>query len=340
MQIQSDVPLKEFTTMRLGGPARHLVIVNSRDELVQSVAWAEERGLPVFLLGDGSNIIIRDNGFDGLIIVNRIMGFDATEDDPDHVTLKVGAGENWDEVVRRSVDMGLSGIEALSYIPGTAGATPVQNVGAYGQEIADTFVELEAYDMLTHGFVRMRRDECGFSYRNSIFKNPQNRRYVIVSVTLRLGREPLSPPFYESLQKHFDEHGVHSGFTPQTVRDAVIAIRTEKLPDPKVIANTGSFFKNPIIPREIFENMKQQVPDLKHFDMPDGRVKLAAGWLIDQAGLKGYSAHGMKVYDKNALVFVNESAESYRDLATFKNEITEKVREKFGVTLEQEPELL
>jgi UDP-N-acetylmuramate dehydrogenase len=340
MQIQSDVPLKEFSTMRLGGPAKHLVIVSSRDELVQAVAWAEQRGLPVFVLGSGSNIIIRDQGFDGLIIINRIMGFDAVEDDPDHTTLKIGAGENWDDVVKRSVDMGLSGIEALSYIPGTAGATPVQNVGAYGQEIADTFVELEAYDLLTHGFVRLRKQECGFSYRNSNFKNPKNRRYIIVSITLRLGRKNLAPPFYEALQKYFDNHNITANFTPRTVRDAVIAIRTKRLPDPSIIANTGSFFKNPIISKDEYKKLSDKFPDSRYFETPDGKIKLAAGWMIDQAGLKGYAAHGMKTYDQNALVFVNQSAQNYQDLLAFKNEVIQKVKDKFGITLEQEPELL
>jgi UDP-N-acetylmuramate dehydrogenase len=340
MQIQSNVPLKEFTTMRLGGPARHLVIVNSRDELVQTVAWAEEQSLPIFVLGEGSNVIVRDQGFNGLIIVNRITGFDADEDGPDHVLLKIGAGENWDEAVKRSVDMGLSGIEAMSYIPGTAGATPVQNVGAYGQEISDTFVELEAYDLLTHGFVRIRKDECGFSYRNSNFKSTEERRYIIVSVILRLSREPLSPPFYEALQRYFDDNGITSGFTPQSIRDAVIAIRTKKLPDPKQVANTGSFFKNPIVTGPVYEKLAAEFPEIRGYDMPDGRVKLAAGWLIEQAGLKGASAHGMKTYENNALVFVNESAQTYQDLLGFKNEVTQKVQAKFGITLEQEPELL
>lgn len=342
MQIQKNVSLKEFSTMRLGGLADYLVIVTSKEELMQAVNWAQQAKIPLFMLGSGSNVIVRDQGFRGLVIVNRILGFDVLHESDQKLQLRIGAGEVWDSIVERTVNMGLSGIEGLSLIPGTTGATPVQNVGAYGQEIADTFVELEAFDLLTLGLVKLRKEECQFSYRSSIFKPMANRRYIIVSVTLELKKGNPQPPFYESLQRYFTEHDIATNeVTPKVMREAVIAIRNSKLPDPKLIANTGSFFKNPIISQTQFGNLQSKYGDtLPHYATKDGQVKIPAGWLIEHAGLKGASDHGMKTYEKNALVLVNENAQSYADLEAFKKEIIDAVHAKFGITLEQEPELL
>ena len=338
MQIQNNVPLKNYSTMRLGENAKALVTVTSKDELVEVINWAEQHNLPILVLGGGSNVIFSD-GFDGLVIINRIRGFEVVDEDKPGATITIGAGEKWDDVVARTVQSNLHGIESLSAIPGTAGATPVQNVGAYGAQISDVFVELEAYDTDKKVFVTLKKDDCGFSYRNSIFKSPRNRHYVITSITLRLTKDMPKPPFYDSLQKYLDEHNI-TDYTPETIRQAVMAIRAVKLPDPSIMANTGSFFKNPVVNAELAQKLLTDHPGAPNWPMPDGQIKLAAGWLIEQAGLKGYRSHGMKTYDKHALVLVNESAESYEDLAAFQHEIVQKVHQKFGVTLEQEPELL
>lgn len=337
MQIQEHVRLADYSTMRLGGAAQALATVHTRDELLEALAWAESHSLPTLMLGGGSNVIF-SNGYAGLVIVNQIAGFEVIEKNNASVTIRVGAGENWDSVVARTVDMGLSGIEKLSFIPGTAGATPVQNVGAYGAEIADVFVELEAYDLKTRDFVTLDKSACQFSYRNSIFKATDDRRYIITSITLQLSTSAPTPPFYDALQKYLDEHNIRE-YSVGAIREAVIAIRTIKLPDPKKIANTGSFFKNPIIAQADFARIEAKHPDIPHWQVGE-KVKIPAGWLIDKTGLKGYRAHGMKVYQHNALVFVNESAESYDDLAAFRQEVIDRVREEFGVTLEQEPELI
>jgi len=339
MDVQTGTLLKDYTTMRLGGPARFLATVQSSNELASLVRQAEQQNLPLFVLGGGSNVIVRDEGFKGIVILNRIPGFDVIKDDGLAVTIKIGAGEVWDEVVKRTTDMNLSGIEALSAIPGTAGATPVQNVGAYGQEIADTLSELEAYDTQEHRFVILSKMDCGFAYRYSIFKETAHRRYIITSITLVLTRVAPKPPFYESLQKYLDSHAI-SYFTPQIIRDAVTAIRKEKLPSPTLHPNTGSFFKNPIIEEWLLEDLRKTYDDMPAYSMADGTYKVPAGWLIEHAELKGYAAHGMKVYEKNALVLVNETAQSYQDLVTFKEEIIMKVRDQFRITLEQEPETL
>ncbi|RWZ78011.1 MAG: UDP-N-acetylmuramate dehydrogenase [Candidatus Chaera renei] len=328
--------------MKLGrGAARFLAVVQTKDELEQAISWAQADNIPVFILGDGSNVIISDNDFEGLVIINRLSGFKILEQTEAHVDLLVGAGENWDSVVERAVEMNLSGIEAMSRIPGTAGATPVQNVGAYGQEIADTLQSLEAYDLTAHGNVRLMASECGFSYRFSIFKNPGQRRYVITSITLRLSRSNPRGPYYNSLQNHFDERGIsQQEVTPQLIRQAVTDIRSVKLPDPKIMANTGSFFKNPMVDSKKFTGLAAAFPDIVHYKLPDGKIKLAAGWLIERAGLKGYGGGGLKTFEHNALVIVNQTAKTYDELKTFSDHIIETVRRKFGVTLEREPELL
>jgi UDP-N-acetylmuramate dehydrogenase len=338
MQIQTDVSLKDYSTMRIGGTAKALTTVKSKKELTEAIAWAEERRLPTLVLGGGSNVIFSD-GYDGLVIVNRIPGFEVVTDDAQSTTVCIGAGEKWDDAVKRTVDMNLHGIEFLSAIPGTAGGTPVQNVGAYGAQISDTLTELEAYDTETHRFTTLAKAECGFTYRNSMFKSPLDRHYIITSITLRLHKSLPQPPFYATLQNYLDQKNI-TDYTPANIRDAVVAIRAIKLPDPSVVANTGSFFKNPIIQAEQAHDLLFTYPEMAHWTLPDGNIKIAAGWLIEQAGLRGYTSHGMTTYERHALVLVNENAESYNDLAAFRQEIIDKIHNLFGITLEQEPELL
>ncbi|OYX40845.1 UDP-N-acetylenolpyruvoylglucosamine reductase, partial [Candidatus Saccharibacteria bacterium 32-49-12] len=297
---------------------------------------AKAKNLRLFVLGSGSNVIAHDEGFDGLVIRMRILGFEIIEDNATYCVLKIGAGEDWDATVKKTVDMRLSGIEAMSAIPGTVGASPVQNVGAYGQEVADTLVSLEAYDTTTNEVVTLDNQACEFSYRHSIFRGRELGRYIILNVTLKLWKSLPKPPFYDSLQQYFDDKGINI-FTHQIVRDAVIAIRAEKLPDPKVLANTGSFFKNAIIENWRLDDLRTKLPDLKSYDMGDGTTKIPTGWLIEKAGLKGQLLHGMRVYDKNALVLVNESASGYVDLASARDEIIAAIRDNYQIIIEQEP---
>lgn len=339
MQIQNDISLSTLTTMRLGGIAHEVATITSKKELEEIIAYAQDQQKAFFVIGGGSNIIAPETDYPGIIILSRIPGFEIIDQTDSNTTIRIGAGENWDEIVKRIVNMGLSGIEAMSAIPGTIGATPVQNVGAYGQEIADTFVELEAYDTNAHQWVILDKDACHFSYRNSIFKDTVSRHHIITSVTLRLNKQWLKPPFYDSLQRYFETHGT-TDYSPASVRDAVIAVRASKLPDPKLIANTGSFFKNPIVSKQKADELLATYPSMPQFPTADGTIKLAAGWLIEQAGLKGYAAHGIRTYPENALVIVNDSATNYTQLAEFKDEIIASVLNKFAVTLEQEPELL
>jgi len=336
MDIHTNIPLKNLTTMKLGGPAKYFAEAHTVQDLHEFYKDAQAKNIPIFVLGGGSNVIAHDEGFSGLILRIKIPGFEIIEEDLYSVTIKIGAGEIWDEVVKRTVDMRLSGIEAMSAIPGTAGAAPVQNVGAYGQEISETLVSLEAYDSFEHTMVTLQNADCEFSYRHSIFRGSQQGRYVIASITLKLSRNLPSAPFYDSLQKYFDEHAI-STFTHQIVRDAVIAIRSDKLPDPNVKPNTGSFFKNAIIEPWQRDELLAQHPDAKTFDMGNGTVKVPTGWLIEAAGFKGQLLHGMRVNEKNALVLINESATSYADLEAARDEIIGKVRDTFRIQIEQEP---
>ena len=336
MDVHTNIPLKNYLTMKLGGPARFMTTVTNAEGLAAACRNATKQSVPFFILGGGSNVIARDEGYNGIVIRNRILGFDVLGDDASSTVIKIGAGENWDETVAKTVEMGLSGIEAMSAIPGTAGAAPVQNVGAYGQEIADTLVSLEAYDAQEDRFVELQNADCGFAYRHSMFRGDQAGRYGIISITLRLYKVAPQPPFYEALQRYLDDNNV-TLYTAAVIRDAVTKIRADKLPDPKLLPNTGSFFKNAIIETWQLSDLQKEWPAMPSYELGEKQVKVPTGWLIEQTGLKGQVLHGMKVHDKNALVLINESATSYADLAAARAEIIGKVRDTFRIQIEQEP---
>lgn len=336
MDIHTNIPLKNYSTMRLGGNARFMVDVHTVDQLTQVVARAIEQNLSIFVLGGGSNTIVRDEGFDGLVIRNRIMGYDILEDTTAYTTIRVGAGEIWDDVVRRTVEANLSGIEALSAIPGTAGAAPVQNIGAYGQEVADVLVSVDAYDLVSQQSVVLPPEDCAFSYRSSIFRTTAAGQYVITAITMRLSKTSPAPPFYRAVEEYLSAHNT-TMFTVQIIRDAVVNIRADKLPDPTDRPNSGSFFKNAIIDDWQYDELIREYPDMPSYSMPGDRYKIPTGWLIEQVGLKGALLHGMRVHDHNTLVLINESAKSYADLAAAREEIRNKVREVFRISIEQEP---
>lgn len=341
MQLKENVSLTDYSTMRLGGTARYLADVKDQARLQELVQWAKSYSLPVIMIGRGSNIIWRDEGFNGLVLVNKMTGRDVLAEDNHSATLRIAAGENWDKVVDWAVGKKLTGIEYMSLIPGTAGAAPVQNIGAYGGELAYSLLELEAYDSAINAFVKLQNHDCNFSYRSSRFKTTDRGRFFITSITLTLRKTNPVPPFYESLQRYLDEHGIHK-YTPETIRKAVIDIRRNKLPDPEKVSNNGSFFTNPIIDAAKFQQLQQQYPDIKGWETKAGQVKIAAGWLVEKAGFKGVQDEGtgMATWPNQALVLVNDHARNTADLLAFRQKILDKVQQMFGITLEQEPELL
>lgn len=313
-----------------------MATADSASDVVSLYRNARKENLPIFVLGGGSNVITHDEVFEGIVLLNKIKGFEVISETDETTDVKIGAGEVWDEVVEKAIELGLQGIEAMSGIPGTAGAAPVQNVGAYGQEIADTLISLEAYDSKTDTIVTISADECDFSYRNSIFRDKEKGRYCILNITLRLNKAEPKPPYYASLQKYIDENDIRE-VNLSVIRVAVLNIRSEKLPDPAELPSAGSFFKNALVEKWKLEELQKEYSDIPNYAMSNGRYKIPTGWLIDKAGLRGYRSHGMRVYEKNALVLVNDSATGYDDLAAIREEIVQIVFDKFGIKIEQEP---
>lgn len=313
-----------------------MATADSASDVVSLYRNARKENLPIFVLGGGSNVITHDEVFEGIVLLNKIKGFEVISETDETTDVKIGAGEVWDEVVERAIGLGLQGVEAMSGIPGTAGAAPVQNVGAYGQEIADTLISLEAYDSRTDTIVIIPADECNFSYRNSIFRDKEKGRYCILNITLRLNKAEPKPPYYASLQRYIDENDIRE-VNLSVIRVAVLNIRSEKLPDPAELPSAGSFFKNALVEKWKLEELQREYSDIPNYAMSDGRYKIPTGWLIDKAGLRGYRSHGMRVYEKNALVLVNDSATGYDDLAAIREEIVQIVFDKFGIKIEQEP---
>lgn len=327
--------------MRLGGNAKYLAEVTEKSQIAELVGFASEKSLRIIMVGTGTNIVWKDEGFDGLLLVNKLKGTEDFEEDSENFYVTVAAGEIWDDIVKKYTDLGYSGIEALSLIPGKVGAIPVQNVGAYGQEISNVLVSVEAYDTKENKLVNIPNPDCEFGYRTSRFKEKDRGRFLITAITLHLTKRPPSPPFYSSVERYLDEHKI-TNVTAQLIREIVIDIRSSKLPDPAKVANNGSFFKNPIIDADALKQIQYVYSDMPYWPLEENKAKLSAAWLVETVGFKGFkdTETGMAVWPKQALILVNEHAKSTADLLKFKKKITDAVKNKFEVTLEQEPELL
>jgi len=341
MQILENVSLAKYSTMRLGGPARFFAKAKAKNDLIELWKWSRHKAVPIIVIGEGSNIIWRDKGYDGLVVINQIKGFVKEEISPTSALFTIGAGEDWDEIVKKTVEQGYSGIEQLSLIPGTTGATPVQNVGAYGQEIKDVLVSVEAFDSETGEFVTIENEDCHFRYRDSRFKSADHGRFFISSIALQLATDNPQPPFYGSVQDYLDQHNITTP-SAKDIRKAVVTVRTKKLPDPDVVANNGSFFGNPIITHKQFAKLQNQYPRIVSWPVDNEQVKVSAAWLIEQAGFKDFHDRqtGMATWDKQPLVIINESAKSTADALAFRDKIIDSVEHHFGITLLQEPELI
>ena len=341
-----NAPLAPLTTLGVGGAARYFAESASADTLVAGVKWAAARGLPLFVMGGGSNVVISDEGFPGLVLRVSIRGIEAAGQG-DQVIVKAGAGEEWDSLVELSVANGWAGFECLSGIPGRVGATPIQNVGAYGRETSETLDSVEALDLRTLEMVEIPAAECRFGYRMSRFKSDDRGRFVITRVTYRLtaGGRPLIR--YAELERYLAEQGVASA-SLSDVRRAVLAVRGRKAmvidardPDSRSV---GSFFVNPVVTRDEFEKIKkraglyssgEQVPS---FAAQDGHVKLSAAWLIERAGInRGYVRGNVGTSTKHALAIINRGGGTAREVLELAEEIKSRVIDRFGVTLSPEP---
>ena len=328
MKILENVPLKNLTTMRLGGPAKYIIEIEKPEEISAAHNFALEKNLPIFVLGGGANTIAKDEGFNGVIVKNTIQNITINNN-----KITAMGGTEWDAVVAFACERGLTGIEALSKIPGLAGAAPVQNIGAYGQELLDTFFSAEVYDFKEKAFKTLTKSDLDFSYRRSILNTTDKNRYFVISITLELQKGEMQRPFYASMESYITENHC-TDFSPAGIRDIVSKIRAFKLPDPKDQASAGSFFKNIYLTKaEAEQAEKRGIPVYYSRE----KYSINSGWLVENAGLKGKLLHGMRVSDKAALILINESAKGYKDLAKARAEIIAAVKEKFGYTLEQEP---
>ncbi|WP_336709913.1 MULTISPECIES: UDP-N-acetylmuramate dehydrogenase [unclassified Cedecea] len=321
--------LKPFNTFGIQATAAHIVIAESVQQLTEAWAESTQAHQPVLILGEGSNVLFLEN-FEGTVIINRIKGIEIAETD-DAWLLHVGAGENWHHFVEYTLQQGMPGLENLALIPGCAGSSPIQNIGAYGVEIKQVCNYVDCVELSNGQALRLTNAECRFGYRDSIFKHDYQDRFAIVAVGYRLPKAWRPVLSYGDLSK-LDPSTV----TPQQVFESVCNMRSSKLPDPKVNGNAGSFFKNPVISAEQAEKLISCGANVPHYPQPDGSVKLAAGWLIDQCQLKGYRIGGAAIHRQQALVIINEENASSADIVALAHYVRQQVGEKFDVWLEPE----
>ena len=336
----SDAPaIREWVSLRgknsLGIAARAQFFVQARslNDIRHALQWAEAEGQEVLVLGGGSNLVFAGD-FHGLVLQVAITGRRWHQIENNSATLELGAGESWHECVLYAAAAGFRGIENLALIPGTVGAAPVQNIGAYGTELKDTLVDVSALDRATGEEIRLNKDQCDFSYRDSLFKRHPGR-YVITRVRLRLSRSLPLKLSYRDLADYFADCDTEK-LTPADVAQAVMAVRRRKLPDPSQLPNVGSFFKNPVVPISDWHQLQQDHPDMAGYP-EDSVAKVAAAWLIDQCGWKGYRNKTVGVHNRQALVLVNHSDGNGRDILSLATRIREDVKSRFGIELEMEP---
>jgi UDP-N-acetylmuramate dehydrogenase len=329
--------LQKFNTLAVPAVAEYFVTVKNDEELREALSFAKEKKIPHMILGGGSNIVLRAN-FPGLVIHIKTQGREVVRENDEFVWLKVAAGQNWHELVEYTLGQGFYGLENLSLIPGSVGAAPIQNIGAYGIELKDVFFELTALDIASQLTVVFTKESCRFDYRDSIFKQSLKDQYVITSVTFQLRKTPALNLDYPALKVAL-AHIPPQEISPDQISEAVIAIRQSKLPDPNIIPNVGSFFKNPIIPVADFLKVKEKFPNVISFPVDEDRVKLAAAWLIDQAGWRGKAADGVGIHPQQALVITNEGKRSGEAVLELAARVIESVKNEFDIELEIEPRL-
>ncbi len=337
MILTENTPLAEYTTFKIGGPARFFCRTQSEEGVVEAVRLAKEKNLPIFVLGGGSNLLISDEGFAGLVIRVEQKGILIGQMDNGKVLVTAAAGELWDDLVEKTVSAGLYGLENLSAIPGTVGAAPVQNIGAYGSEVSQVVDSVRVYDLQKETFLELSNEQCQFAYRDSIFKK-QKGRYIVTRVSFRLDTSGRTNIGYKDLADYFVPKNILYP-TPSEVREAVIRIRWGKLPDWKLWGTAGSFFKNPIVSAEKFLELKTKYPDLPGFNEPDGQVKVSLGWILDKVcKVKGLCIGNACTYEKQALVVVTKPGATSAEVVNLTKELMNRVRELTGLEISAEVE--
>lgn len=338
MQIQKNVSLKKLNTFGIDAEAESFVVLNSLEEALEYFQKEHDTSSNFMILGGGSNILFTGD-FKGRVIKNNLKGIHRLSEDQDQVYIEAMAGENWHDFVTHCVENNLAGVENLSLIPGNVGASPMQNIGAYGVEVKEVIEEVKAIEISSGKMRVFTADECNFGYRTSLFKSSEKNKYFISSVVFRLNKKPQFNISYgaiaSELQKFPDEE-----LSIQKISRAVINIRQSKLPDPKVIGNAGSFFKNPIISRQKYHQLRSDYPDMPVYPVNDNNLKVAAGWLIEKCGWKGKNRGDYGVYDKQSLVLVNYGNASGNEIFQLSEDIIQSVKDKFGIELEREVNIL
>jgi len=332
--IESDVSLKNFNTFGIDVSSKLFSQAENEDHVrnvIQSTEFIRNSSL---ILGGGSNLLFTKN-FDGIVLRNHIQGIEVIEETQEYVLVKVGGGVVWHDFVLHCIKKGWHGVENLSLIPGNVGASPMQNIGAYGVEIKEVFYELEAIHLQTGEIHYFNNSACEFGYRESVFKNKLKGQYLISRVIYKLSKKGYYTISYGAIEKQLESMGVQE-LSAKSISDAVIAIRQSKLPDPKKIGNSGSFFKNPIVDKSTYHMVKSNFPDVVAYSAGKGFMKLAAGWLIEQAGWKGKTFGNYGVHKHQALVLVNYGGASGKEIYDLSAEILDSIKEKFGVNLERE----
>jgi len=335
--IQHNVSLQPYNTFGIDVPAAGFARFSSVEEL-ETLLNENNSRLPLMILGGGSNMLLT-GPVQALVLKNEITGFERVQENEETVDIRVGAGEEWHGFVRYCVENGWGGVENLSLIPGSVGASPMQNIGAYGAEIKDCFVSLEAFHIQKHEIHTFTAEDCAFGYRESVFKRELKGQYVITSVTYRLLKNPVFNTGYGAIQSELDAMGVKE-LSVDAISRAVMNIRTSKLPNPKELGNAGSFFKNPVVSKEVLDAILSKYPDAPHYPQADGTEKLAAGWLIERAGWKGKRVGNCGVHIKQALVLVNYGGATGEEIFALSQAVLDAVYKQFNVQLEREVNII
>jgi UDP-N-acetylmuramate dehydrogenase len=339
--MRENVSLKELTTFRIGGSARFFAAAATLAEVGEAAAFARERSLPLFVLGGGSNILVGDEGFPGVVLKIEIKGIEIGDADANGKRLvTAGAGEVWDDLVKRTVEERLSGLENLSLIPGTVGAAPVQNIGAYGIEVKDTITWVEVFDPRNGEITRMTAAECSFGYRSSFFKTPAGKGLIVIRAAFLLEPNGAPDTSYKDIGERISSNAI-TDVDAQKVRDIVISIRRAKLPDVGKLGTAGSFFKNPIIPLALYDGLKKRFPAMPGYPGAEGGVKIPAAWILDNVcGFKGYRQGETGVYENQALVLVNFGNAAAEEIKSLAEKMTACVKKETDISLEREVEYI
>ena len=336
MQIDQNISLKQYNTFAIDAKAKLFSSFRNQDELAELLLVKPKR--PVLILGGGSNVLFTHD-VDSLVLKNEVKGIDLIKEDANHVYVRAGAGENWHRFVEYTLQRNWAGLENLSLIPGNVGASPMQNIGAYGVEIREVFEELEAFHKKSRKIRIFSVNDCEFGYRDSVFKHKYKDEYVILNVTYRLNKKPHFNTSYGAIEQELQRMGVQK-LSIQAISQAVINIRTSKLPDPSEIGNAGSFFKNPEIPGRQFKKLQSSFPGIVGYALPNGNTKGAAGWLIEQCGWKGVRRGDAGCHARQALVLVNYGNATGKEVFRLSEEILQSVKHTFGILLEREVNII